>query len=98
MVEWEDSRQPSAEWKRLSQFEPEGICDCVSVGFLIYDGEDYKSLASNMADVGSKENMQASGVINIPIACIKKITPLEEISISSLSCQEPASAQTQPRS
>ena len=98
IVEWEDSRQPSGEWKRLVQFEPDGICECVSVGFLIYDGDDYKTVAPNMADISSDENMQASGVINIPTACIKKITSLEEIPTSSVSGQESASARTQLRS
>ena len=81
MIEWVDSRQPSPSWTRLTQFKPEGICDCVSVGFLVYDGEDYKALAANMADISSDENMQASGVINIPTPSITKITPLEEISL-----------------
>ena len=85
IAEWEDSRQPSSEWQRLSEFEPDGICQCVSVGFLIYDGEDYKMIAQNMADIYNDENMQVSGLIHIPTACITKITPLEEItSVSTL--------------
>lgn len=101
IVEWEDSRQPSGEWKRLLQFKPEGICECVSVGFLLYDGEDYKTIAPNMADISSDENMQASGLIHIPTACITKISPLEEIT-SSLSTSHPTRAsgteQRPPRS
>ncbi len=79
LIEWEDSRQPEPGWERLSGFSSSGICDCVSVGFLIHDGEDYKALAPNMADIKSEDNMQASGVINIPTRCVKEITLLEEI-------------------
>ena len=78
IIEWEDSRQPSGNWVHLSDFEPEGISECVSVGFLVYDGDDYKALAANMADVESEKNMQASGIINIPARCIIRIRPLEE--------------------
>lgn len=78
LIEWEDSRQPSAAWVRLSDFEPAGASDCVSVGFLIYDGEDYKALAPNMADIEDDENMQASGIIHIPANCITRIVKLEE--------------------
>ena len=78
MIEWEDSRQPSAVWSRLAGFKPDGICKCISVGFLISDGKDYKALAPNMADIESEENLQVSGTIHIPARSITKITPLEE--------------------
>ncbi|MCH8328403.1 MAG: phosphodiester glycosidase family protein [Candidatus Marinimicrobia bacterium] len=39
MIEWEDSRRPTSGWERLTEYEPEGVCDCVSVGFLVHNGE-----------------------------------------------------------
>jgi hypothetical protein len=98
IIEWVDSRQPTQAWTRLLGFKPEGICQCVSVGFLVYDGEDYKVLAANMADVSSETDMQASGVINIPSACITRITPLEEVATTSCGDPAPVSEQTQPHS
>ena len=83
IVEWEDSRQPEPGWERIAEFAPAGTCDCVSVGFLLYDGDDFKAIAPNMADIGSEDNMQASGVIHIPTRCVKKMTPLEETATSS---------------
>jgi len=89
LVEWEDSRQPSGQWERLSDFKPADVCKCVSVGFLIYDGPDKKVLAPNMADIEDEHNIQATGMINIPASCVTRMVQIEEI--TSLSCDsEPA--------
>lgn len=87
IIEWADSRQPVSAWQRISDFERSDICKCVSVWFLIYDGEDQKVLAPNMADIEDKHNIQASGVIHIPTKCVLRITPLVEVNATS-SCQE----------
>ena len=79
MVEWVDSRQPEPGWRWLSSFKPSGgPCDCASVGWLIHDGDDAKALAPNMADLGDGDDMQASGVIQIPTPAIRRIVPLDE--------------------
>ncbi len=88
LVEWEDSRQPSGRWERLADFSPAGICKCVSVGFLVHDGADKKVLAPNMADVEDEQNIQATGMINIPTSCVTRIVQIEEITSSS-TCREP---------
>jgi hypothetical protein len=80
LIEWEDSRQPTSEWVRLAGFKSAGICKCASVGFLIHDGVNKKVLASNMADIEDKHNIQASGIIHIPSKCVTRITRVEEIS------------------
>ena len=77
-IEWVDSRQPSAAWQHLTHFKSTGLCHCVSVGYLIYDGQDCKVLAPNMADIESEEDMQISGEIHIPKCSITKITQLVE--------------------
>ena len=89
IIEWHDSRQPVGAWQRISDFEHSDLCKCVSVGFLIYDEEDQKVLAPNMADIEDKHNIQTSGVIHIPTKCVVRVTPLIEV-ISRVSCQEPA--------
>lgn len=79
VIEWVDSRQPTADWQWLSKFEPAGACDCASVGWLIHDGDDVKALAPNMADLGDSGDMQVSGVIHIPVPAIRRIVPLVEL-------------------
>lgn len=76
LIEWVDSDQPTGAWLRLSEFKPEGICQCVSVGFLIHDGEDIKIIAPNLADVTSEGNQQVSGTMSIPTVAIKRIVRL----------------------
>ena len=78
LIEWEDSRQPTSHWEYLAEFNNPGVCLCASVGFLLRDLDDTKILASNMADIKSKEDVQASGVICIPTSCVKRIKKLEE--------------------
>lgn len=78
LVEWEDSRRPEPAWERLSDFKPIGICKCVSVGFLLSDGEKEKVLAPNIADIENEENIQGSGFIHIPSSCVTKVVILEE--------------------
>lgn len=77
LIEWEDSGQPSSSWQFLADFtEPEAV-SCVSVGWLIHDGEDVKALAQNMGDIG-RASMQVSGVIRIPARCVVRTVSLEE--------------------
>lgn len=73
-VEWVDSRQPTSSWAWVDEYEPQGACSCVSVGFLLKDGKDVKVLAPNLADIFHEK--QATGIINIPVACITRLTTL----------------------
>jgi hypothetical protein len=103
LIEWLDSRQPSAGWNRLSSYEPAGACLCASVGWLIHDGKDMKALAPNMADIGDEEeDMQALGIIHIPAPAVKRIVALTEATsfpcADAISCCAPELAQKQPRS
>lgn len=75
-VEWEDSRQPTASWQFIDQIQQRGSCRCVSVGYLISEGNGAKTLASNLADIDDPDGIQASGVITIPESCIKRVTNL----------------------
>jgi hypothetical protein len=85
LIEWHDSRQPIPNWQLLAEFTPSAICECVSVGFLIHDGEAVKALAQNLADINSDAGMQASGVIHIPAACITRIVHIQEVEATSSS-------------
>ena len=76
LVEWEDSSQPLPSWHHLDSLPDQKIVDCVSVGWLIADNQDVKMIAPNFGDVNSSDNKQASGIINIPVRSIKRISPL----------------------
>ena len=82
MVEWEDSAQPTSSWVFLSDFTEPTVIRCVSVGWLIHDGQSVKSLAPNFGSVNDEASLQVSGVINIPASCIVRITDLAEPDLS----------------
>lgn len=87
MIEWEDSAQPIPGWSYLSSFEPPSIVKCVSVGWLIHDGDDVKALAPNIADLTGESSVQVSGVIRIPTRCIVNVVSLQEPDLTS--CASP---------
>lgn len=78
LVEWEDSGQPAPSWTYLADFEAPSIVKCVSVGWLIHDGEDVKALAPNMGELGNTKALQVSGVIRIPARCVTRLVQLDE--------------------
>ena len=83
LIEWEDSRQPIPNWVRLSTLETPMPVRCVSVGWLIHDGADVKSVAANVGDLGDEGNAQASGIIQIPTRCILRTVQLDEPDFTS---------------
>jgi hypothetical protein len=82
MIEWADSRQPTASWQRLRDAAAIGYCKCCSVGFLLRDDAEVKVLAANMGD--DDDDMQATGVIVIPAVAVLAIKPLVEATSVSL--------------
>ena len=68
-VRWLDSRRPAGAWLRLSDFEPEGACDCLSVGYVVYEDDTLLAIAPNIADADS-EDPQISGTIEIPVCAV----------------------------
>lgn len=82
LIEWTDSTQPASKWVHLSDFEKRPAIQCVSVGWLLDDGET-KVLAPNMGDMDNEDNIQVSGVIHIPSCAVTKIEPLQEIKEST---------------
>ena len=77
-IDWEDSRQPTSNWSWLSEFKPNKVVECSSVGWLIHNGEDIKVLTPNFGDLENEKDLQISGSIEIPASCIVKITNLTE--------------------
>ena len=78
MIEWEDSAQPLPSWSHLAGFEAPGVIVCASVGWLILDDKKMKAIAPNLGGFNSDDNLQVSGVIQIPTRCVLRITKLAE--------------------
>ena len=51
--------------------------NCLSVGFLVFEGDDVIVLAPNLADTDS-DDLQASRMITIPDCSIKRVTDLSQ--------------------
>ncbi len=78
LVDWEDSAQPISSWQWLEEGEFSKAIKCRSVGWLVHDGDDVKSLAPNVGDMDNEDSRQVSGVIRIPARCITKIKVLKD--------------------
>lgn len=69
LIEWVDSKGIE-RWEYLDEIEPMPPCVCYSVGFIIDDHRDYKTLALGISDT------QVLGRTTIPSGCIKSIKKL----------------------
>lgn len=67
MVEWSDSHGVTSCWERIDEVEPLAPVPCVSVGFLIDDRSEYKTLVQT---IGGE---QILGRITIPEGSILRI-------------------------
>lgn len=99
MITWEDSRQPSGSWVFLHDIPAPKPVKCVTVGWLLTDGEEAKVICQSMADIES-DDMQAGGVMVIPARCVMSMERLVEDGGLSASFRrsglEPASALKRP--
>lgn len=77
LIEWLDSGQPIPRWQWLSDIKPRRPHRCVSVGFLIQDDDETKTLAPNLgASAGDTDWDQASGLTTIPTSAVQRMEPL----------------------
>jgi len=75
LIEWVDSKGLE-RWEYLDEIEPLLPCLCYSVGFIIDDNPDYKTLALGLTET------QVLGRTTIPSGCIKSIKKLVTSSCS----------------
>lgn len=61
-------------WEYLDEIEPMPPCLCYSVGFMIEDNSDYKTLALGLTET------QVLGRTTIPSGCIRTIRKLSTAS------------------
>ena len=90
MMEWEDSAQPIPSWTYLVDVEARQAVICVSVGWLIHDGESTKILAPNMGGLADGD-LQVSGVIRIPARSVVRVILIDEPDLTSFSSSAPSS-------
>ena len=69
LVEWVDSKGME-RWEYLDEIEPMPPCVCYTVGFIIEDNKDYKTLALGLSET------QVLGRTTIPSGCIRSIKKL----------------------
>lgn len=75
LVEWEDSAQPVSAWQWVDAYEiPESV-RCISVGYLIGQNRKTLAVAPNLGDLTS-ERIQASGIIRVPRASVRRLLEL----------------------
>jgi len=79
LIEWLDSAQPIASWQYLHDIESGAPIFCSSVGWLIQNDKNVKTLAPNVGEWGSDEHAQVCGIIRIPTRSIKRIVKLREV-------------------
>lgn len=69
LIEWVDSKGLQL-WEYLDEIEPMPPCICWSVGFMIDDNPEYKTLALGLSEA------QVLGRTTIPSGCIRNVKKL----------------------
>lgn len=70
MIEWIDSASGVGYWKDIEDAEEALPAECTTVGFLIDDGPDHKTVASSIT------GEQAGGTLSIPKSAIRRTRQL----------------------
>lgn len=66
-ITWLDSHGITSSWEYWDDLEDLKPCVIISIGYLLKDGKDYKTIAQSVSD------SQVLGRMTIPVGCIKKI-------------------------
>lgn len=71
LIEWLDT-YGLQRWEYLDEIEPMPPCICYSVGFVLEDTPEYKTIALGLSET------QVLGRTSIPLGCIKSVKKLME--------------------
>ena len=66
LIEWLDSKGVTEKWEFLNDIEPLKPSRCTSIGFLLDDAREYKTIVQSIS------NNQVLGRMTIPSCSIKK--------------------------
>lgn len=69
-IQWIDSKAAPNEWEYIENIESLEPVKCTSIGFLIEDTPEYKTIVNTLS------KSQILGRITIPSGCIKKVKKL----------------------
>jgi hypothetical protein len=75
-ITWVDSCEPYTGWQHIASLKPPDSIECVSVGFLVNDGEQTKTIVPHTT-CPQDEHTQGCGIIVIPttaVISIKRLT------------------------
>lgn len=78
-VTWIDSCEPYTGWQHIASLKPPDSIECISVGFLVDDGERTKTIAPHITHPAD-EHAQGCGIIVIPT---KAVLLLERLTVAS---------------
>jgi len=73
LIRWFDSRGITEKWEYLDDIDPLIPCECNSIGFLLEDHEDYKTLVQTT----SPTTGQILGRLTIPAGAIIELRELK---------------------
>mgnify|MGYP001587159507 FL=1 len=71
LIEWLDSKGINNQWEYLDEIEPLLPSRCISVGFLIEETPEYKTIAQSVSAT------QVLGRMTIPCCSIQKVVELK---------------------
>ena len=74
IIDWEDSASHHQVWTNVNTLKESKPTMCRSVGWLLYNGQDCKVIASHIGE----DEVNAGGDMIIPAKAIKKITVLRK--------------------
>jgi hypothetical protein len=75
LVEWRDSRQPSAEWHWADEYETPALALCRTVGWLIDENKEAIAIAQSLGGL-SDDRKQVCGVIIIGQGQVLRVTEI----------------------
>jgi len=71
LIKWLDSKGITNEWEYLEDIEPLMPCLCTSIGFLIDETDQYKTIAQSLNE------KQIIGRLTIPCCSIQEIKEIK---------------------
>ncbi|MBS0251199.1 MAG: hypothetical protein JSR78_09055 [Proteobacteria bacterium] len=79
IIRWLDSRQPSGQWRYLSDLPEVRPVEVASVGWLLRDTAEAMVICQNVGDLEAPNKAQASGIMTIPTRCVLSVERLTEV-------------------
>ncbi len=66
LVRWLDSAAPDSNWISLRDYQGVASLECISVGYLVHEGDGRKTIAPHIAYPNDEEQRQGNGLTVIP--------------------------------